>query len=227
MTLNKNSSPEEKKSVADVVYGYLSDYFFDGVNFMNYVYTDFGSVTYGGSKGTTVTTSYQTGSRIIDSSSGKLMAIGRHSRAKCTFYIRQLPSLEGYLLSPATLDSDTLGTITNLSSLRSYVGLKFADNKIMVVTKEAGKNEITYDTNVSVTLTDGFTKTYTLEIYHNINTTDIYIDGNFIRTVPSDAKGSTGTTPITFYPLFSPGRSTDGTQVNIVVENFQFIQSKQ
>lgn len=225
--LNRNSSHEERKAAADIVYDSLTDYFFTKVNFMNYVYTDFGSVTYGGTKGTVVTTSYQTGSRIIDSSAGKLMSIGKQSRAKCTFYIRQLPSLEGYLLSPAVLDSDTLGTITSLSSLRAYVGLKFINNQILIVTKEAGKDEVTYESGVDTTMPDNlFTRTYSLEIYHNVRTTDIYINGNFIRTVQSDMVGSSGIIPTTFYPLFSPGRSINGTQVNIVVENYQFIQEQ-
>lgn len=227
MSLSRESSHEERKAASDVVYDSLTDYFFNGVNFINYVYSDFGSTTYGGTTGTVVTTSYNKSSRIIDTSVGKHLSVGRISRTKCTFYITQLPSLEGYLLSPASFNGDSLGTPTSLSILRSYVGLKFINNKILIVKKEVGGAEVTYESGVDVTLTNGSTKTHTLEVYHNIRSTDIYIDGVFIRTVESDMVGSDGVTPITFYPLFSPGRSIDGTLVNIVVENFQFIQQKQ
>lgn len=227
MSLNRFSSQEDKKNASDVVFDKLNDYFFNKVIFLNLIYSDFGDGgVYGGTKGTTSTVNLATGSRIPDTAEGRMMRPDRESRMKCTFYLRSHSKLLGYILSPAVLDSSSLGAVTTLDSLRSYVGLKFTGGSAFVVVKEANKSERLYTIDFPIRMSDGtFTETFSLEVVYNIKSTDIYLDGNFIGTYTTDLIGSYPN-PITFYPFFSPGKSTDGTQVNIAVEHIQYIQNK-
>jgi hypothetical protein len=106
------------------------------------------------------------------------------------------------------------------------VGIKFVDSKIYLVAKEAGKSEVTRAVDLALTMYDAtFTDTYSLEIEHNVGSTEIKINGVNYGTIATDLVGSV-TSVKTFYPFFSPGISTDGTLVNIVSENVQFIQNK-
>jgi len=134
MYLNKLSSPEEKKDAADVVYQYLSDYFFDGVTFINLAYSDLGS------GGTTSTTDFGKLSRIIDSSGGRLMGPDKKSRMRCQFYIKAPSKTVGYILSPAVYDAWSLpGSLTDMSVFRAYAGIKIDTGKLYFASKEAGK----------------------------------------------------------------------------------------
>lgn len=218
--INKYSSQDSKKEAQEVVYESLVDAFFDGVVFINLAYSDLG----GG--GTTSTTTYGTASRIIDSAQGKLMAPGKEHRLRCQFYIKNPSKTEGYILSPAVYDSATLGSITSLSSLRAYVGLKIFKGIVYVAVKQAGGTEKLHQIPFNLTMSDAtFSDTFALEIKHHVNYTDIFIDNVFYGSYTSDLVGTFGTVEI-FYPFFAPARSTDGTSVNIVAENIQFIQSK-
>lgn len=222
MKLNKLSSSEQKKELSGIIYDRLVEYFFNNVVFINLAYSDLG----GG--GTTSTTDYGKLSRIIDTARGNLMVAGRESRLRCQFYLKSPSKTDGYILSPAVYDAQTLpASLTTLSVLRSYVGLKFSGGKVFAVVKQANKGEVTYPINFNLEMFDAtFTKTYSLEIRHNVTFTDIYINNVFYGSFTSDMVGA-GNTNETFYPFFSPARSTDGTQVNIVAENIQFIQNKQ
>lgn len=219
--INRSSSPEEKKDISDVVYDSLVDAFFERVTFINLAYSDFGS------GGTTSTTNYDKDSRLIDSSGGRLMAPGKESRMRCQFYLKNPSKLDGYLLSPAVYDSyNTGGITTSLEPLRAYVGLRFLSGSVYAVTKEAGGAERLYPLDITWTMYDAtYTDTYTFETVHNVGSTDIYINGTLYKTLSSDLIGSFRDNYV-FYPLFAPGRSTDGTSVNIVAENIQFIQNK-
>lgn len=219
--LNKLSSPEEKKEASDVIFENLVDYFFNGIVFVNLPFSDLGD------GGTTSTSNYGTASRIIDTAEGRLMAPGKVSRLRCQFYLRSPSTLDGYILSPAVYDSQTLGTLTTMSVFRSYVGLKFLDGDVFVAVKEAGKSEVLYPIDFELTMfSSTFTDTFSLEIIHNVQTTDIFINNTFYGTYTSDMVGTSSEVE-TFYSFFSPARSTDGTQVNIVSENLQFIQNRQ
>jgi len=227
MNINRQSSPETKREVTDVVYEAVADLFFEKVTYLNLIYSDFGDGgTYGASRGTTSTT-FVRSSRIIDTSDGDLMSPKRPSRLRCSFYLRSPDKLEGYILSPGVLDSYDSSTITtNLNPLRAYAGIKFVNGEILLVIKEAGGSEKTFSSGVPITMVDAtFTKTYTLEIFYNVRSVDIYIDSVFRGSYACDMVG-TFNTEKTFYPFFSPGRSTDGTQVNIACEHIQFIQDR-
>lgn len=219
--ISVSSSPEEKKSISDVVYSQLMQYFFDRVVFINLAYSDQGS------GGTTSTTSYNKLSRIIDSSGGQLMRPGRESRIRCQFYVKNPSKVEGYILSPAVYDSfDSSLITTDLSLLKSYVGIKIYKGIVYAAIKEVGKKEILKELDFDLTMSDAtYTDTFALEIRHNITTTDIYINNVFYGSYSTDMIG-TSTEVYTFYPLFSPVRSTDGTLANVVLENIQFIQNK-
>jgi hypothetical protein len=220
--LNQNSSQDARRAASDAVFQNLTEYFFNRIVFLNYIYSDFG----GSPLGTTSTTNLNTSSRIIDTSDRKMMSLSNESRMKCTFYLRSPSKLVGYILSPASLLGDSLGTIQNLNPLKSYVGIKFDEGEVFAVVKEAGKGEKTYPINFTLRMSDAtFTQTFTLEIFYNVTSTDIYIDNQFQASFGSDLIGD-GDNSITFYPLLAPGKSIDGTLVNIVVENYQFIQNK-
>jgi len=214
------SSPEQKKVISDVVFDRLTDYFFDKVVFINLAYSDLG----GG--GTTSTTNFGKLSRIIDTAEGRFMAPGKISRLRCQFYLTNPSKMEGYILSPTVYDSQTLGVITTMSIFRSYIGLKFSSGNVYAVTKEAGSEEKLKLLDFTMAMFDStYTDTFVLEIRYNILTTDILINNINYGSFSSDIVGNYNTTE-TFYPFFAPARSTDGTLVNIVAENIQFIQSK-
>jgi len=221
--ISRNSSSEVKRSLANVVYDQLTDFFFDKVTFINLAYSDLG----GG--GTTSTTDYGTASRIIDSSEGLYMRPGLESRMRCSFYLKNPAQADAYLLSPAVLEAGTLPSpLTSVNSLTGYVGLKFIGRQVYVAVKESGKAERTLDTGITLSMYDAtFSDTYVLEIKHNIRFTDIYINDSLIGSFSSDLVGTTPL-PSTFYAFFAPARTTNGaTTVNIVAEHIQFIQSKQ
>lgn len=219
--LNKNSSSAEKKEASDVIYDELLNYFFDNVTFINLAYSDLG----GG--GTTSTTAYGKLSRIIDTAKGRLMTPGKESRFRCQFYLRNPSVTDGYILSPAVYDSQTLpASLTTMSVFRSYVGLKFYKGLVYAAVKQAGEEEKLYPIDFTMTMFDAtFTDTFSLEIIHNTNTTDIYINKTFYGSYTSNMVGGEYSNE-TFYPFFAPARSTSGAQVNIVSENLQFIQKR-
>lgn len=219
--LNRDSSPEEKKIVSDAVFERLMEYFFEKIVFINLAYSDLGS------GGTTSTTDFGKLSRIIDTAQGRLMAPGKESRLRCQFYIKNPSKIEGYILSPCVYDSQTLPTnLTTMSIFRSYAGLKFSKGLVYVASKQAGQAEKLYLLDFPLTMFDStFTNTFALEIKHNIGATDIFINNKYYGTYSSDMIGTFNSVE-TFYPFFSPARSTDGTSVNIVSENLQFIQNK-
>ena len=218
--LNRDSSIEQKKSASEAVFENLVDFFFDKVNYVTLVFSRFSS---GG--GTTSTSAYATGSRIIDTSEGKFFSERRTSRMSCSFYTQNANQLEGYILSPAVFDSTgSLGAISNLSSLRAYLGIKIDGGTVTVVVKDDGKDEVLYPTDI--TIAAGFSETFRLETRYNINTAEVLIDGSLIGVYNLDWSVNEKTTK-TFYPLFSPGKTKNsGTTVDIVIENFQFIQNK-
>lgn len=239
MNLNKLSSPEEKKALSEIVYEKLVEYFFEKVNFCTLIFTEAkqlqtytvsldggGTVDIVQEVPVTSTSNFSGVSRITDTSDGKYMDVGRDSRMRCSFYLSNPDQLEGYILSPAVYDSyNSLNTISSLNILRSYVGIKFVKGQIQVVSKEAGGSEQKVNTGLSLTGA-GATDTWTLEIKFNITSSEIFINGQNVASVPSSMIGVRSDTK-TFLPLLSPAKSLDGSAVGIVIENFQFIQSKQ
>lgn len=228
--LNKLSSTEQKKEASDVVYENLMDYFFNQIVFINLAFSDLGDVDNNPAtpNGTTSTTDYGKSSRIIDTARGRLMAPGRSSRIRCQFYLRSPNVIDGYILSPAVFDSQNLpGSLTTMSVFRSYVGLKFRNGETFVAVKEAGKTEVLYPITFELTMSDAtFTDTFSLEIIHNVRSTDIIINGVSHGSYASDLVGTTSSVEV-FYPFFAPARSTSGTLVNIVCENIQFMQNRE
>lgn len=217
---NRFSSDDQKKDVSDVVFSKLVDYFFNKVVFINLAYSDLG----GG--GTTSTTDYGKLSRIIDTSQGLLMSPGKESRLRCQFYIKNPSVIDGYLLSPCVFDEQTLPTITSMSIFRSYVGLRFIRGVTYVVVKEAGQLEALYPINFTLEMSDAtFTKTYALEIRHQVNYTEIYINNQYYGSYSTDLIGS-GNTNETFFPFFTPAKTTDTVTSAgsfVVGQNYQIV----
>lgn len=220
-TITQDLSPDEKDSLSNEVYKKLSNYLFDNVVYINLAYSDLGS------GGTTSTTDYGKLSRIIDTAEGRLMAPGKESRFRCQFYVKNIGSADGYILSPAVYDSQLLpSSFTTMSVLRSYFGIKIYSGNIMIVSKEADTDEKITEIDFVPTMYDStYTDTVSLEIKYNITSTDIYINNTFYGSYSSDIVGSYNDVEV-FYPFFSPARSIDGSSVNIVAENLQFIQKK-
>jgi hypothetical protein len=239
--LNRNSSEDHKQEMSYVLFERLSEYFFDKIVFVSLPYSDLGvalsTVNISGvdyliqrsdaSRGTNSVPNFGVASRIIDTTRGRLMAPGKTSRLRCSFYLRRPDVMEGYILSPAVYDSQGLpNPLTNIDVLRSYVGIKIDRGQVFVAVKEAGGQEILTPIDFELTM-DGanFTDTFGLEIRHNVSSTDIYINDEFFGSYSSDLAGNVQGVE-TFYSFFAPARSTDGTLVNIVAENIQFIQDK-
>lgn len=219
LRINRNSSKEDKKNAAEAVYELLADFFFDKVSFISY---PFSQVQSGGYTGTTL---FNGSSRITNTSDGKFLITNKRSRTRLYFYASNAGKLTGYVLSPVLYDAYTsLNTFSSMDIFRAYVGIKIVLGKIYLVVKETGKNELIKDTGIQLSLT-GASETYKLEMKHGAKSTDVYIDDKFIATLPSDfTKGNDE--PLTYLPLLSPAISSDGTAVNIVIENFQYIQDK-
>lgn len=220
--LNRFSSPEQKRDAADIVFENLINYLFDKVVLISLIFSE--ALNTDGSS-ITSTSDFIGTSRITDTSEGRYTDTGKNSRMRCSFYLENPDSLIGYILSPAVYDSfGSLNTLESMSILRSYVGLKFNQGLIQVAVKESGKTEVVFPTLFSFSGT-GPTDTYELEIIHNSNFTDIYINKEIVGSYATDMIGSVQSTK-TFLPLLSPAKSSDGSSVGIVVENYQFIQEK-
>lgn len=223
--LNKQSSREEKKSTSDVVFEKLGDYLFDRVAFVTLIFSEAKQISGSTQVPITSTTNFGGTSRITDTSEGKYFNTGRESRMRCSFYLENPDDLEGYILSPVVYDSfGSLNSIASLSVLRSYVGLKFMQGSISVAVKEAGFGERLFNTNLSLT-GSGATDTWELEIKHYVNYTEIFVNNSLLGSYSTNMIGSFRDT-MTYLPLFAPGKSTDGSAVGIVIENYQFIQNK-
>jgi hypothetical protein len=216
--ISKLSSKDEKKGTAEAVYETLADFFFDKVSFISYAFSE---VTNGGYTGST----FRGWSRLPNTAGGKFLVTDRNSRMRLHFYVKNPTSIIGYILSPAVFDDTTsLNDIASLDILRGYVGLKINLGTIYVVVKEAGKSEVLYDTNIKLTNT-GESETYRLEMRYGAKTTQVFIDDIQIGSFATDF--STGfDEPQSFLPLFSPAKSSNGTSINITIENFQYIQDK-
>lgn len=219
MSLNRLSSPEEKRDASEVVYEELSSYFFDRVRFISYPFSE---VTADHVNYYTSTTLFGGESRLTDTAEGKYMNPGQVSRMRCNFYVRNPDALTGYILSPAVYDSfASLNTITSMSILRSYVGIKFKLGTVFVAVKENGKSEVEYPTGLSF-IGAGTSDTWSLEIKYHIGYSDVYINQQHLGSFKTDF--GINLPNFTFLPLLAPAKSSDGSGVNITVENYQFIQ---
>ena len=222
--LNKDSSKENKKEASNTIYSGLIDFFFEKITYGYWAYSDFG----GG--GTTNENSYNANSRFIDSSGGKLMSAGRETRTRILFYVKNLNMLDGYILMPGVYEEAILpSTITTAGQLTSFVGLRFFNGDVSVVTKEynLGMSETPIEIDVKFIKDSSgnyFTQTFLLESVYNDTTTELFLDGKSLGSYKSKLSGQTQA--MTFYPFFALGRSTDGTITNIVAEHVQWIQSR-
>jgi len=219
--LNSQSSPEQKKDVADIVFDRLGDYLFDKISIISFPFTQ---VTDAAGKYTS-TTLYGGESRLTDTAEGKFLAPGKQSRMKCQFYVQNPDHIVGYILSPVVYDSFTsLNTFSSLDVLRAYIGIKINGGIVTVSVKEAGGSEVNYATGLSFS-GSGSTDTIVLEINYNGKSTEVYLDSERVGTYQTDF--ITGfSTVSTFLPLLSPAISKDGSGVNIVIENYQYIQNR-
>lgn len=220
--INRDSSPEQKKDLSDVVYDLLGQYLFEKVVFITLIFSEALNTD-----GTPIvsTTNFIGTSRITDTSEGRYMNTGKQSRMRCSFYLDNPDQLEGYILSPAVYDSfGSLNSISNMSNLRSYVGIKFDAGSTFVAVKQSGKSEVL--TPIDIVFSGaGASDTYELEIRHQISFSEIFINGRIMGSFTTDLIG-TNTSTTTYLPLLSPARSLDASAVGIVIENYQFIQDK-
>jgi len=165
-------------------------------------------------------------SRIPNTSEGKFLTPDNDSRMRCSFYVSNGAQLEGYILSPVVYDSfASLNYFTSMDIFRAYVGLKFHNGQAYTVVKEIGKDEVLNeieDVNVSGSSSSD---TYRLDMVTSNKSTKILIDGISVGELSSDfTTGKEGEVD-TYLPLLSPAKSTNGDEVGITVENFQFIQN--
>lgn len=223
--LNQNSSPDQVQDAAQSVFSYLSDYLFDRINFISFPFTQARQVSGNDLVPVTDTTQFWGTSRLTDTAEGKFLRPDRSSRMRCDFYLENPNDLEGYLLSPVVYDSFTsLTTIDSVDIFRAYIGLKFSEGTVTIVTKEANGVEVEHSTSLSFN-SSGATDTFVFEIKHFITYADVYIDNELVGSYETDMVGNFDTTK-TLLPLFSPAKSLTGDEVNIVIENYQFIQDR-
>jgi hypothetical protein len=217
--LTELSSVDSKTEAAEVVYNQIADFFFDKVSIISFPFTQ---VTNSAGKYTS-TTLYGGESRLTDTAEGRFLAPGKQSRMKCQFYLQNPDALIGYILSPVIYDSfASINTFSSMSIFRSYLGLKFDKGIVAVVVKEAGGSEQSYPTSISFKGA-GSTDTVVLEIMYNGRWSEVYLNSVSLGTFNTDF--TTGfTTTKTFLSLLAPAISTDGTGVNIIIKNFQYLQ---
>lgn len=216
--LGRDSSREDKRGAADATLGNLSDYLFDQINLLTVAFSE---VTSGGYTGTST---FRGWSRLPNTAGGKFLSLDLPSRVRCQFYLQNPTKMEGYLLSMTGYDSDTsLNSFSSLDILMSYAGLKFDRGNLSFVVKQAGKSQEEYP--MSLRLTDALTETYRFEMKFTAKTVAAYLDDEEIGVYPADLSGDMPA-PKSVLPLLSPAKSTDGTAVNIAIENYQFVQDK-
>jgi hypothetical protein len=221
MSLNRQSSLEEKKNVSEAVFELLSDFFFDRINFISFPFTQV-TETAGGYTSTTL---FGGASRLTDTADGKFLALDKKSRTRCQFYVKNPPSMLGYVLSPVRYDSyTTLNTFSSMDVFSGYAGIKIDKGIVYVAVKSYGKTEILYPTDYVLTGT-GESTTLVLEIRYDVNSVSVSIDNRKIGSFPIDLAPRTGPFK-TFLALMSPAKSYDASGVNITIENYQFIQDK-
>lgn len=209
---------EQQDEMREIVFDALTQYFFEKSSFISFPFSESGSWS--------SFSVFNGESRLTDTAEGKFLNTGKSSRTRCQFYVENPDEIEAYLLSPAVYDSFvSLNTFTSMDILRSYVGLKIRRGVITVCVKQAGGQEENYPTEFSLS-GSGASDTLVLEMIHGVLFTDVFIDSKRIGTFASNLAGRFSTTK-TFLPLFAPVRCLNVAEsVNLVVENFQFIQEK-
>lgn len=214
--LNRNSSSEQKKDAAEGIFENFSNFLFEKVNLL--VNPGFST-----SNGVTSTTTYNTAIRVPDTSGGAYLKINRESRFRCLFYIfGTAEKADGYLLSPVVYQSTTSisSGITSPSIFGFYVGIKFLAGRVWLCSFSEGQ-ETLKDTGLRLI----GESTYKLEIIYNKTSADIFVGDEFLGTVECDPSSFYNNT-VTFYPLMGIIKSTDGTSVELTLENYQYIQDK-
>ena len=212
-SLNRHSSSEEKRAVGEALFDSLSELLFDKVNLI--------SGTFAVSTATVSTTDFMTQLRVIDTSLRQFMRPDRKVRFRCTFYVAgTIEKADMYILVPAVYSSTVLGIVTDMHVLSSYVGIRVNAGAVSLVSWDG-----TADTIFSTTTVLAGTTTYYLEIKSNITNAEIYLNGALIGTIPCELN-KTLYSYQTFYPLFAPIRSKDGTSVNLNMESYQILQDK-
>jgi len=214
--LNRFSSTEEKDGTAEIVYEVLGDFLFNQANLIN--------GTFAVSGANTSTSQYKVGLRVPDTSSRMFMSPDRKLRFRCTFYVSgTAEKADLYILTPAVLTDLTAvsgGLITNISSLDSYVGIRFNAGEVSLVSKGLGT---TVSKGKSNTITSD--KTYYLEVLYNITNAEFYLNKEYLGTLSCNLQDSLYTYEA-FYPLIAPIKSLDGTSVNLNMESYQILQDK-
>ena len=163
--------------------------------------------------------------RITNTSEGKFLSPSRTSRMRCSFYVENGDDLDGYLLSSVVYDSfDSLNTIDSMDVFRAYAGVRFVDGVASFVVKEAGGSEVLREIDGVRVSGGGASTTYRLDMYITGKTVSMRIDSGETVVLPADFTSGFEGEVQSFLPLILPTKSTTGQAVNIVVENFQYIQ---
>lgn len=218
MSLNKNSSPEQKRDASKAVFEQLSDFFFNQVNFLPYP----GRST----SGTVTSTSiYSAAIRVPDTAAGKHLRSDKRSRLRAVFYVEDggAEEAEAYILSPCAYQATTSlsGGVSSMSAFHAYVGVKISRGVLSLVSKSRGGEERLRSTNIKLS----GTTTYSIEIHYNITSAEIFIDGVSLSTIDTDFSDITYSM-ITTFPLIAPIKSSDGTGVALTLENYQYMQDR-
>lgn len=214
--LNRQSSQQSKKDASTVVFNELADYLFEEVNLINQP----GIVT---SNGVISTTVYNVAVRVPDTSGGKYIRPDRRSRLRTIFYIfGGAEKADAYILSPCFYPSSTSisAGITSLSIFNYYIGIKIYKGEISLVAKDPAGERI-----IPAGITISGATTNKLEVLYNITHADIYINDNFVGSISIDTSLAVNNL-VTAYPVIAPIKSTDGTSVEMDLENYQFLQDK-
>lgn len=210
--INNQSSIEQKKENSEVVFGFLSDFLFEKVNLLN----NPGLVT---STSVTSTTTYGVLLRVPDTAKGKYLKFDRKSRLRSVFYFtNNQTKTDCYILSIALTNNSTAPT--SMVDLTNYVGIRMLAGEVWLVSKQNNKENLK---KTDLKITDD--KTHILDLKYNVNSAEILIDDEYIGSISCDFSEITYK-QITMYPLFAPIRSTDGSAVQITMENYQFLQDR-
>ncbi len=211
MSLNKLSSPDEKKSAADAVYELLSDFLFEKVNLLN-------NPTLSVSANTTNTSTYDITFRVPDTGKGLYLRPDKKSRLRAVFYVNgTAEKADFYFLSPVRFQGVTGVTF---DGLHSYVGIKSVEGLVSLVSYSDGA-----EMQVSTDQVLEGENTYAIDIKYNIGNAEVYINNRLLGTIECNLS-SDFYNIITLYPVLGAIRSIDGTSVQLTAENFQFLQDK-
>lgn len=213
--VDRSISELDKRVINDVVQDGLDDILWNGTAYISSFATS--SLT------TTTAELFDSslisqGGRESDTSEGKRFRPETSCRFKTAFYLNAgIPKSTVYIVAPAISTSTAIGT-SIIDVNKSFVGVKIVAGVMSLV---ASTNGGVTTRSTSITIPDAIT--HLLEIDYYVTHAVVLFDNVIIGDIPCYLPP---TTIGTFFPFLTSIGSSDGTSVNVTLENYEFLQRR-